>query len=90
MKKIKNGEFKFILRNSNKKKGKVLYVVYTKELLYDRVRKIANTIDNYIIDDYSFIDLERNGKLLKTIYAWDGNFSYSDFNEMENYCNSIR
>ena len=89
MGKIKNGEFKFILRNYGKKHGKVLYVVFEKSLLYDRVRKIANNIDNYQVDEDSYIDLERNGKLLKTIYAWDGGFSSSDFNELENFCSNI-
>lgn len=79
--------YKFILRNSNKKRGKVLYTVYSKELLVDRVRKIANSIKEYEVDDYSFIDLERNGRLEKTIYANDdGTFSNSDFNSLESYC----
>lgn len=77
--------YKFILRNYGMKKGKVLATAYNKECLYDIVRKIHNTIEARNEDD--FIDLEKNGILLKTVYALsDGEFSYMDFENMEYYC----
>ena len=82
----------FTLRNGNRKRGQVLYSVYSESLLTDRVRKIANRIflGEFKIDEYSFIDLEKNGRLLKTIYALDdGTFSDCDFDSMENYCRDL-
>ena len=83
--------YKFILRNGNKKRGKVLSIVYAEELLRDRVRKIANSIDDLEVDEWSYIDLEKNGRLLKTIYALDdGTFSNCDFDSLESFCDRLR
>ena len=82
--------YKFILRNGNKKRGKVLYTIYSEGLLRDRVRKIANRLEEFKIDEWSYIDLEKNGILLKTIYALeDGTFSRFDFDSMESYCERL-
>lgn len=81
--------YKFILRNGNKKRGKVLFTVYNESLLADRVRRIRNEVQAK--DEWDYIDLEKNGKLLKTVYAltypidWDT----MDLDYMESYCRDL-
>ena len=74
--------YKFIWRNGNKSRGKVLKTIYNKECLYDALRKIANEI--VARDEWDYIDLEKNGKIIGTIYALsDGQFSELDFENLE-------
>lgn len=81
--------YKFILRNGNKKRGKTLFIVYDESLLADRVRRIRNEVR--ATDEYDMIDLEKNGKLLKTVYAlsYPINWDSIELDTMETYCRDL-
>ena len=85
--------WKFVLRNNNKKKGKVLATVYNTEVLKSAIMSIEEKIFNgqIKVSSEDFIDLERNNNYIeKTIYTgYDNEFSAFDFREMEQKIDEI-
>lgn len=70
--------YKIIKRNYNKSKGKVLRTYYSRNCVLNFLDHNIQTMQDNINDEDDFIDIERNHKIVATIYPIDTHIEYFD------------
>ena len=70
--------YKIIKRNYNKSRGKVLKTSYYKDGILNFLNHKSQIIKESIKDEDDFIDIERNNKIVATIYPIDCEIDYLD------------
>lgn len=68
--------YKIVKRNYNKKRGKVLRTYYYRDCVLNFLNFNIKDMQNIIKDKDDFIDIERNNRLITTIYPTDGEIEY--------------